>query len=240
MQPVVHNRSVSSLSVVFTNIRSVIPKLDALCSVLHDCSSDIVVLTETWLSPDICDNELNHCFADYNIFRCDRKAKKGGGVLIAVKKHLSATSIHMVAEIESCWVSLSHTYPDFVIGVCYRPPNYSDLFVQSLHDNLSSINRMFAKSHIVLLGDFNYPHIDWTNLSAPSSPDARAFLDLSLTFNLEQLVSAPTRSTVSTESILDLVFASHPEDVSSLSAFDGLSDHRILHFFFAIYRIYPS
>ena len=47
-----------NVSVFFTNIRSVIKKRDELCSVLDSASADIIVLTETWLSSKIRNDEL--------------------------------------------------------------------------------------------------------------------------------------------------------------------------------------
>lgn len=47
-----------NVSVFFTNIRSVIKKRDELCSALDSASADIIVLTETWLSSKIRNDEL--------------------------------------------------------------------------------------------------------------------------------------------------------------------------------------
>lgn len=46
------------LSTSFTNIRSIFPKRTELCSYLQDSNSDILMLTETWLHPDIRDDEI--------------------------------------------------------------------------------------------------------------------------------------------------------------------------------------
>ena len=44
--------------------------------------ADIVVISETWLSKSIADENTD--IVDYNIFRTDR-SKKGGGVAIYIK-----------------------------------------------------------------------------------------------------------------------------------------------------------
>lgn len=74
----------SHIPVVFTNIRSLIPKRDAFCAVINDCQPEIIALTETWLSSKIRDSELFYAHKKYRIFRNDRKERIGGGVLIAV------------------------------------------------------------------------------------------------------------------------------------------------------------
>ena len=45
--------------------------------------ADIIVGTESWLTPDITDSEIFP--PDLTIFRKDRSQKTGGGVFIAVK-----------------------------------------------------------------------------------------------------------------------------------------------------------
>lgn len=47
------HRIAPPFSLSFTNIRSVMSKLDHLASYLDDCDCDIFALTETWLHPDI-------------------------------------------------------------------------------------------------------------------------------------------------------------------------------------------
>ena len=47
-------------------------------------SFDIVAITETCSTPD---HELR--LRDYNVYRKDRQGKRGGGVLLAVKSHLT-------------------------------------------------------------------------------------------------------------------------------------------------------
>ena len=45
---------------------------------------DVVIVTETWLTPDILDKEIPP--SGFNLYRCDRPGtKRGGGVLVAIK-----------------------------------------------------------------------------------------------------------------------------------------------------------
>ena len=61
-------------------------------------SSDIILLTETWLHPDINNRELFH--ASYNVYRQDRKhspggLSRGGGVLIAVRNTIKSEQVQI-------------------------------------------------------------------------------------------------------------------------------------------------
>lgn len=84
-----------------------------------------------------------------------------------------------------------------------------------------------------LVGDFNYPNIQWlhsTLLVEPASAEASCFLDVCSIFNLSQLVYQPTRVTPKTSSLLDLVLTSAPDIISSITHIPGLSDHDVLQF----------
>lgn len=67
--------------------------------------ADIALGSETWLSPDIADNELS-LFKDVIIFRKDRVGARGGGVIAAVKSNLCARAIDTKSNIEILWISL--------------------------------------------------------------------------------------------------------------------------------------
>lgn len=77
----------------FTNIRSLLPKRDELSSYLDDSDADILILTETWLYPDVTNEELFPDKHNYNIYRRDRVDRRGGGVLIAVTKTVSSVPL---------------------------------------------------------------------------------------------------------------------------------------------------
>ena len=51
---------------------------------------DIIACTETWLKPDISSSEIFPHSLGYTIIRDDRLTRNGGGVLLAISKHLIA------------------------------------------------------------------------------------------------------------------------------------------------------
>lgn len=52
---------------------------------------DIIQLTETWASEELLDSEL--FTSDFIVFRKDRKAGRGGGVLVAMRSRFSCSEI---------------------------------------------------------------------------------------------------------------------------------------------------
>lgn len=82
------------LSFYYQNCRGIRSKLHLLYMNILSFSYDVIILSETWLTPNILDNE----FIDdrYIVFRCDRDRlatgkRDGGGVLIAVLRELRPT-----------------------------------------------------------------------------------------------------------------------------------------------------
>lgn len=222
------------VSVVFTNIRSVIRHRDNLCSVIDSCCADIVILTETWLSSRVKNSEIFCCEKRFNIYRCDRGDRTGGGVLIAVAAHIESFCLRLTSDLEILFICLCLNHQKLVLGVCYRAPSCNNSFVNNLHDAINSILVRFPSVPIVLLGDFNYPNIVWNDLHThchPFSTDAAEFINLCNDFSFTQLVSLPTRSTPTASNILDLVLTTSPTLISSISNMEGLSDHSIIHFF---------
>ena len=76
---------------------------------------------------------------------------------------------------------------------------------------------------IIMLGDFNFPLIDWQS-TVISSTHANSLLDLTNFLYLDQLVQLPTRGA----NILDLVF-SNPLIIDNIDSIEtSISDHNII------------
>ena len=86
-------------------------------------------------------------------------------------------------------------------GVVYRPPDTSYENSLLLYDRISML--IDNVKHFTLLGDFNVPDVNWSQLTAQSNI-AREFLTFSLKIGAHQCVEIATRN----ENILDLIFCS--------------------------------
>lgn len=64
------------LSLLYTNVRSLLPKIDHLRVTAINASPHVICLTETWLSSDISDSEAY--IPGYSLFRADRNRRGGG------------------------------------------------------------------------------------------------------------------------------------------------------------------
>lgn len=220
--------SYQPLNVAFTNCRSILPKRHHLHSLIEDVNADVVLLTETWLHPEIVDNEVLPTNLNFSVYRRDRLERRGGGVLIAVRNTLSSSFISCDDCLEVARVCVRHRALTAVFGICYRPPDSHTSFCSLLTRALTTVKEKFPDAPLFLFGDFNYPSISWPLLSTPNtSPtsDPNQFIQLTLDFNLHQVISCPTRG----NHTLDLLLTTNPDDVTSVTVLPNFSDHSFLH-----------
>ena len=117
------------LSFCHLNVRSLLQqsdigkRFDHLYNyICRDNCYDVVALTETHLSRNIDDNEIN--IENYTLFRIDRN-RHGGGIAIYCRSELQPmllTSLN-VQGIEIFWIQVSIQKNKNLFGTCYRPPN---------------------------------------------------------------------------------------------------------------------
>ena len=140
---------------------------------------DIIVLNETWLKESINNSEILPSNL-YTIFRLDRcpdshpidkdnpkkYRRNGGGVLIAINNTLTATSkiipLKCMAEILGIEIVLENK-TKVIIATCYR---VGTLGLQNVEEILKGVRTLTRKKNVkkcVLVGDFNLPHINWSD-----------------------------------------------------------------------------
>lgn len=93
------------------------------------------------------------------------------------------------------------------------------------------MTQQFSSCPLFLVGDFNFPGIDWKTQPTviEGGSECLAFINLCLDFNLTQLVTKPARSSSHLATILYLILTTTPNLVPS-AHFPGVSDHCILLF----------
>ena len=209
-------QNVRSLKAFTTDGTSSECKIALLRDIAYGYDLDIVCLTETWLNETISNLEILPY--GYNMFRNDRQNRMGGGTLIAVKSNLSSRVVitaPISLECIAVEVDLSSSLTALFIN-CYRPPNGDKDFNHNLKTLLDTLN-LEKYWGVFLLGDFNYPNINWIDGSGFTnsiSSDDQCFANLMMDLYLFQLVAQPTRN----ENILDLVLTNLPRVISSIES----------------------
>ena len=125
----------------------------------------------------------------YLVYRRDRetsgfhRSKSGGGVLIAVSKHISSRRLpQLESDCEDLWVELevrgngSSSHKLLLCGV-YLPPPLHESILDCYVDNVSRI--LESNEKVLIVGDFNSSNIIWNNqnLTTPADYIAKSALD---------------------------------------------------------------
>ena len=179
----------------------------------------ILCLTGTWLSDCVSDGEILPY--GYVIYRKDRFSC-GGGVLVAIKESLYSCIISSPSDLEIVTVKIGQKNDSV-----YVPPDSPLSYVSTLVNFFSDLVSTFSKCTFV--GDFNFPHIDWSVLTG-NTITSSCFCDFVFNCNLTQHVIEPTHVK---GNILDLILTSPSVVVNSLidprSLFSS-SDHLTISF----------
>jgi len=140
------------------NVCSIYNKVPDVIRCLKTFKIDVMSINESWLKPNVASNEL--LIHNYNIYRCDRSGKSGGGIMFLISKILtSSVENSMISpdlELLHVNVSKGKGKPLHVISI-YRPPScrLTD-FNYNFCTFLSNIKFKFNNHPIIILGDFNH------------------------------------------------------------------------------------
>ena len=217
-------------------------KIKELNSYLSFYKPGIMLLNETWLKgtvedPEVICNELN-----YNIYRLDRSKKthppdphdprkfrlNGGGVLIAVNRDIDIESVKVSHQVSAEIIAATLTFKNgkkIIICTCYRVGTLGEFNQKEILNYLEKLRSRRGINSLIVVGDFNFPRIDWENSHSDISTD-RIFLDMFFNLGMEQLIDKPTHIK---GNILDLLLTDNSGLISNLNVNKGWhitkSDH---------------
>lgn len=201
------------------NCRSLLPKVDELRAAFESVKPLFIATTETWLNKGITNTEVD--ISGYCLERHDRNSR-GGGVAIYIKEGLKCESKRQLEEphFETLCIEFKIIKNLPCLLICaYRAPKQP---VEPFIDYLDDVTREALRSNkqIIIIGDLNCDYLDE---SAPQTVALKEFLDV---YKLVQLIRDPTRTTVSSESLIDLLVTSSPKLFGSTGVLQsGFSDH---------------
>ncbi len=203
------------------NSRSVSNKILFIQSYILSKLLDIICITETWLTNEHFDSEILPI--DFCIYRRDRESR-GGGILIGVKKSIPSRLYSIGCNAEFLAIEIS-TKPTVLLCCVYVPPNSPNDYYTNI---ISSLRSLSTSNHIIILGDFNTPDINWNSLSG-STFFSNELCELTFDMNLSQLITTPTHKH---GNILDLVFTNLPGQTQNLQVDNStlFSDHFFITF----------
>ena len=220
----------ATLNVVYLNARSIVSKLSDLKVFVDQNEPDILLISESWANEQLQNSMLS--LDGYNLETELRKDRQdtlngiGGGLLVYSKQGLKIipnSNQNNFNQFCSFKIKGQKEEDDINITLIYRPPSSNQENVEHLCDLISS-----APDNTLIIGDFNFPGIDWTNYTAKDAK-SRLFLETIEEHEFNQLIDFPTHIK---GNILDLALTNFPEKVLDISCLGNLanSDHSILSF----------
>ena len=215
----------SGVKVSFANVQSIVSKRDEFKAIMAITEPDIMAITETWTHDEI-GNEILNVDGYEMISRHDRndtERGRGGGIIIYAKNKMNVTAVESSTDFNQCAsIRMRLGCEDVNVHVVYRSPNSQ----KANDDSLCRWVKEMRGTNI-LIGDFNFPDIDWQN--GRSGSRGRDFFNATMEVFMEQYIK---ESTHENGNILDLVLCNREELIKEVRAEGriGRSDHDLLSF----------
>ena len=215
----------AGVKVMFMNAQSVGNKMDELRAIVAISKPDIVAITETWTNDAIA-NELLQLDGYEIVARDDRNdtaGGRGGGVLVYAAEELCVWKGESPKEFnQGVTIKLKYKCEPIKIHVIYRSPNSK----RENDDALNKwVNEMIGTN--IIIGDLNYPDIDWDGGTAGSR--GRGFFEATQNRFMDQHVTEPTHVS---GNILDVILCDKEGLIRSVKMEGriGKSDHDMISF----------
>ena len=209
------------MAVFYTNADNLRNKRNELYRSITSLKAEIIAITEilpknALLPVDDCDLQIQgfDCFTNSNKSMCHR------GVLIYTKTCLKAVAVNF-SELdyrEYVYCKLSPKNSGLLHILCiYRSSNSAIENTNNLNSFISKFSKL--NGHLLLLGDSDYPTINWAMLGTPLYKENCATKFLTVTQNcfLHQHVNNPTHFRPNqTPTLIDFIFTSDDQAIKNL------------------------
>jgi exonuclease III len=217
-KPCINFTDKCGLKIASLNIRRLLNKVDEIQCLLMECKFDIFGICETFLDDEICCNEYK--INGYNVITKSRN-RHGGGVLLYIKDTVKFEELTNVnrSDIESLWIHVKCNSMSFALGMMYRPPSANNSYLNGILEQLDHVHS--TNDHVMLMGDLNF-----NCLNATRNP----LQSIEVLYDMTQLVSSPTRVTMSTSTLIDVIMSNFPDSHIQTSVYElSVSDHYLVY-----------
>ena len=238
----VHNvNALSELRCVYFNADSLLNKVDELkCRFVNVEKPDIIAITEVLpKNARYAVSKAELSLDGYDSFPGNFPEKETRGIIVYVKTELQAVEVECGNGFkESVWIKINLRGSDkLLVGCIYKSPSSNEENLRLLNDMIRNINVNDVYSHVLILGDFNFPDIDWSSWSSRDSR-SQEFIESLRDGYIEQMVDKPTRFRLNQlPSVLDLILVNDSNSIQNIDYLSpiGNSDHIVLRFNYKCY-----
>ena len=204
------------------NVRGVLCKIDEIMKLLNETDIDVLGLCETFLDENVDASE--YAISGYKVVTRHRN-RHGGGVLFYIKEgvRFQVIDLNVSNNVESLWIKIQCVSVSVALGVVYRPPSANVSYYDSMLDQLDHIHAHYDK--VILMGDLNYNYLSENYKSSNNHVH-----NIESLYGMSQLVNDPTRVTLTTSTLLDVILSNIPECHVKTGIYDiSLSDHYMVY-----------
>jgi len=234
------NTNEMKLDVMYTNIDCITNKKAEFLAIIDETHPDIIVTTETKpKNPRFHMTKTDLHVDGYNLFT-NVEEEGVRGIAVHTKNDLNVMEPNTVllqdsaSEVQPIEIKLRNNDKLLLIAV-YRSPNSTPENNEKINTLIRNINTL-GYSHILIVGDFNHPEIQWSEGAGNTQSnknEAFKFLEATNDAYLYQHICEATRHQLRQESnVLDLLLTNEGDMISDLIMRPpiGKSDHVVLNF----------
>ena len=193
--------------------------------------STVIAVTETWIQDDV--HAMPELLAKYSWYRQHRvDGRQGGGAMILVDANITQWQANWsisTENIQAVSCIMKPTRNTLTVFCGYRAPSACTAEDELLLRTLEAMAE--EGTEMVLMGDFNFPSINWDTEHALERTRGECFLEWLHGSFLHQHVKNHTRYRESQRpSLLDLLNTRYPNAISEPLLKDplGKSDHAVM------------
>ena len=184
---------------------------------------DILAINESKLDENDSDQMLS--LHGYTIIRRD-KNKHGGGVCVYLRDSISCKRLHEFEDKNLEMIALEIQKPNskpFLFTAWYRPPKLDSEYFKYFELFLEKVDPKYEE--IYVLGDLNCNF-----LSNPLESHTSQLLDVLISFQMNQVLTVPTRVSVKSKTLIDLVITNSKEKLTHTGVYPlSISDHYLIY-----------
>ena len=192
---------------------------------------EVLAVNESKLDNTITDGEIH--IPGYVITRKDRN-RHGGGVALYIKEDISFSVRHDLApaQLETICLEINLPYNrSFLVSTWYRPPSANINLFEDYAKFLEKCDN--TNKQLLVLGDMNCDYF-----KNPPDSHTQKLQFLSSIYQLQQLISEPTRVTNMSATLIDLIFTNESHNISKSGVIHiGVSDHSLI---YAVRKFIPN
>lgn len=207
------------------NINSLPNKFAEIKEWLISNAFDILSVQETKIDRSFPNTQFH--VDGYNLFRRDR-VKGGGGIAVYIRDTIVASRKKQIGKrLESILFDLRIGHRQFALISAYKPPSVDNTtFTSELISLLDEATRV--SENVICIGDLN---CDIMNPSQNKmNKQGKCLLDICDIYDLDSLITSPTRISTNKASCLDVILTNVPAFIKDSGIIEtGLSDHSLIY-----------